>query len=120
MFYDVIRTTYGRQATCQYVDTDSVLCHLQQDMSLRNSNGTVALMPCFFKFMQDHPYYFEFSNFKENNRLKIPVGLPSSNLKCWKDELAGSCITYSIALASKSYAIDYENEETGQSGKKLN
>lgn len=118
MFYDVIRKAYGKQAICQYVDTDSIMFNLVQDLTLRNSDGTIALMPCFYKFMVDHPEFFEFSNFKTGHRLNAP-GQESNYLNCWKDELGGACITYAIALASKSYAIEYEQEETGEKHNKI-
>lgn len=110
-FFDVIRKTYGMQAKLIYADTDSVMCNLVQDLSLRNKNGTPVLMPCFFKFIKDHQEIFDTSNFKPGNKFNVPL-CNKSALKCWKDELAGSCATYAIALTSKSYAVEIEDKDT--------
>ena len=99
-WYDCIKPKYEDRAKLCYTDTDSLIIHI--------------ITEDFFEDIADDvTKWFDTSNYDENDKIPLPMGMNKKVYGFFKDELGGKLMIEFAALRAKTYAylIDDDGEE---------
>ena len=98
-WYDYIKAKYGDRAKLRYTDTDSFIIHIFTEDLFEDTSGDVER-------------WFDTSNYDENDKRPLPIGMNKKELDFFKDELGGETMEEFCALRPKAYAyLMYDSSE---------
>ena len=106
-WYDYVRQKYGDRAKLCYTDTDSFIIHIITE----DFFGDIA---------NDVTKWFDTSNYDENDKRPLQIGMDKKVYGFFKGELGGKIVKEFLALRAKtySYLMDYDGEEKKTKGTK--
>ena len=90
-WYDYVKPKYKDKAKLCYMDTDSFIIYVKTE----GFSGYIA---------NDVEKWFDTSNYDENDKRPLPIGINKKLLGMFKDELGGKIVTEFVALRTKTYA----------------
>ena len=90
-WYDQVKPKYKDKAKLCYMDTDSFIIYVKTV----NFSEDIA---------NDAAKWFDTSNYDENDKRPLPIGINKKLLGMFKDELGGKIMTEFVALRAKTYA----------------
>ena len=90
-WYDYIKPKYGDRAKLCYTDTDSFIIHIITE-------------DFFVDISDDVERWFDTSNYDENDKRPLPIGMNKKVYGFFKDELGGKIMKEFVALRAKTYA----------------
>ena len=105
--YDYIKPKYEDRAKLCYIDTDSFIIHIVTE-------------DFFVNISDDVERWFDTSNYDENDKRPLPIGMNKRVYGFFKDELGGKIMKEFVALRAKTYAylMDDDGEEKKLKGTK--
>ena len=106
-WYDYIKPKYGDGAKLCYTDTDSFIIHI--------------MIEDFFEYISDDvKIWFDTSNYDENDKRPLPIGMNEKVIGLFKDELGGKIMKEFVVLRAKTYAyiMDDDSEKKKAKGTK--
>ena len=89
--YDYMKPKYGNNLTLCYMDTDSLVCHIETEDFYEDIAGDVKER-------------FDTSGYSKEDARPLPIGLNKKVIGLMKDELGGKIMTEFVALRPKLYA----------------
>ena len=100
--YDYIKPKYGDRVKLGYVDTDSFAIYIETE----DFYNDIA---------NDVERWFDKSNFDENDKRRLSVGMNKNIIGLFKDELTGKAMKEFCTLTAKTYAysMDDDSEKKG-------
>ena len=101
-WYDYIKPKYEDGAKLCYTDTDSFIIHIITEDFFEDIAGDVNK-------------WFDTSNYDENDKGPLPIGMNKKVYGFFKDELRGKIIKELVALRAKTYA--YLTDDDGEEKK---
>ena len=106
-WYHYVRQKYGDRAKLCYTDTDSFIIHIITE----DFFGDIA---------NDVTKWFDTSNYDENDKRPLQIGMDKKVYGFFKGELGGKIVKEFLALRAKtySYLMDYDGEEKKTKGTK--
>ena len=106
-WYDYVRQKYGDRAKLCYTDTDSFIIHIITE----DFFGDIA---------NDVTKWFDTSNYDENDKRPLQIGMDKKVYGFFKGELGGKIVKEFLALRAKtySYLMDDDGEEKKTKGTK--
>ena len=90
-WYDYINPKYGDRAKLCYTDTDSFIIYIKSEDFFEDISNDVEK-------------WFQTSNYNENDKRPLPIGMNKKVPDLFKNELGGKIITEVVALRLKTYA----------------
>ena len=90
-WYGYIKAKYGDRAKLRYTDTDSFIIHIFTENLFEDTSGDVER-------------WFDTSNYDENDKRPLPIGMNKKELDFFRDELGGKMMKEFRALRPKAYA----------------
>ena len=104
-WYDYIKAKYGDRAKLRYTDTDSFIIHIFTEDLFEDTSGDVER-------------WFDTSNYDENDKRPLPIGMNKKELDFFRDELGGKIMKEFWALRPKAYAylMDDSSEKKKEKG----
>ena len=90
-WYDYIKPKYEDRAKLFYTDTGSIIAHIMTEDIYRDTADDVK--KC-----------FDISNYDENDKRPLPIGMNKKVYGFFKDELGGKIMKEFVALRAKTYA----------------
>ena len=105
-WYDYIKPKYEDRSKLCYTDTDSFIILITEDF--------------FVDISDDVERWFDTSNYDENDKRPLPIGMNKKVYGFFKDELGGKIMKEFVALRAKTYAYltDDDGEEKKAKGTK--
>ena len=106
-WYDYIKPKYGDGAKLCYTDTNSFIIHI--------------MIEDFFEYISDDvKIWFDTSNYDENDKRPLPIGMNEKVIGLFKDELGGKIMKEFVVLRAKTYAyiMDDDSEKKKAKGTK--
>ena len=106
-WYDYIKPKYEDIAKLCYTDTDSLIIHIITENIFEEIAGDVKI-------------WFDASNYDENDKRPLSMGMNKRAYGIVKDELGGKIMKEFVALRSKTYAylMDDDSEKKKAKGTK--
>ena len=98
-WYDYIKPKYGEKARLCYMDTDSFIINIKTKYFYKD-------------IANDVEKWFDTSNYDENDKRLLPIGINKKVIRKFKDELGGKIMKKFVALRAKAYA--YLMEDGGE------
>ena len=98
-WYDYIKPKYGEKARLCYMDTDGSIIHIKTEDFYEDVANDVEK-------------WFDTSNYDENDKRLLPIGINKKVIRKFKDELGGKIMKKFVALRAKAYA--YLTEDGGE------
>ena len=102
-WYDYIKPKYEDRAKLCYTDTDSFIIQIITEDFFEDITGDVKK-------------WFDTSNYDENDKRLLPIGMNKRVYGFFKDELGGKIMKEFVALRAKAYAYltddDSENKKS--------
>ena len=100
-WYDYIKPKYEDRANLYYTNTDSFIIHIITEGFFEDIAG-------------DATKWFDTSNYDENDKRPLPIGMNKKVYGFFKDELGGKIMKELVALRAKTcaYLTDDDGEET--------
>ena len=95
-WYDYIKPKYGNNARLCYTDTDSFVIYIKTE----DFHKDIA---------DDIENWFDTSNYDENDKRPLPIGINKKVIDLFKDELGGKIMKEFVALRAKAYAYLMED-----------
>ena len=106
-WYDYIIPQYGHRAKLSHTDTDSFVIHIiTEDFSEDIAN--------------DVERWFDTSNYDENDKRPLSIGMNKKVISLFKDELGVKIITEFCALGAKTYAYLLDDDREYKKAKGTN
>ena len=90
-WYDYFKPKYGDKAKLCYTDTDSFIIHIITEDFFEDIAGDVKK-------------WFDTSNYDENDKRLLPIGMNKRVYGFFKDELGGKIMKEFVVLRAKKYA----------------
>ena len=90
-WYDYIKPKYEDRAKLCYTDTGSIIAHIMTEDFYRDTADDVKK-------------WFDISNYDENDKRPLPIGMNKKVYGFFKDELGGKIMKEFVALRAKTYA----------------
>ena len=106
-WYDYIKAKYGDRAKLHYTDTDSFIIHIFTEDLFEDTSGDVER-------------WFDTSNYDENDKRPLPIGMNKKELDFFKDELGGKIMKEFCALRPKVYAYLMDDSSEKKKAKGTN
>ena len=100
-WYEYIKPKYKDKARLCYMDTDSFIINIKTEDFYEDIAGDVRK-------------WFDTSNYDENDKRPLPIGINKKVLGTFKDELGGTIMSEFVALRAKTYLFlvdDYNDED---------
>ena len=100
-WYEYIKPKYKDKARLCYMDTDSFITNIKTEDFYEDIAGDVRK-------------WFATSNYDENDKRPLPIGINKKVLGTFKDELGGTIMSEFVALRAKTYLFlvdDYNDED---------
>ena len=101
-WYDYIKPKYGDRAKLCYTDTDSFVIYIKTEDFYED-------------IANDVKRWFDTSNYNENDKRPLPMGMNKKVIGLFKDELGGKIMKEFRALSAKAYSYlmddDRENKK---------
>ena len=106
-WYDYIKPKYEDIAKLCYTDTDSFIIHIITKDVYRDIADDVKI-------------WFDASNYDENDKRPLPIGMIKRAYGFFKDELGGKIMKEFVALRAKTYAylMDDDSKKKAKGTKK--
>ena len=106
-WYHYIKPKYGDRAKLCYTDSDSFIIHIITEDFYEDISHDVKI-------------WFDTSNFDENDKRPLPIGMKEKVYGLFKDELGRKVMKESVALRAKTYAflMDDDSEKKKAKGTK--
>ena len=106
-WYHYIKPKYGDRAKLCYTDSDSFIIHIITEDFYEDISHDVKI-------------WFDTSNFDENDKRPLPIGMKEKVYGLFKNELGRKVMKESVALRSKTYAflMDDDSEKKKAKGTK--
>ena len=106
-WYHYIKPKYGDRAKLCYNDSDSFIIHIITEDFYEDISHDVKI-------------WFDTSNFDENDKRPLPIGMKEKVYGLFKDELGRKVMKESVALRAKTYAflMDDDSEKKKAKGTK--
>ena len=98
-WYDYIKPKYGEKARLCYMDTDSFIINIKTKYFYKD-------------IANDVEKWFDTSNYDENDKRPLPIGINKKVIRKCKYELGGKIMKEFVALRAKAYA--YLMEDGGE------
>ena len=89
-WYDYIKPKYEDRAKLCYTDTDSFIIHIITEDSFED-------------FADDVTEWFDTSNYDENHKRPLPIGMNKNVYGFFKNELGGKILKEFVALRAKTW-----------------
>ena len=102
--YDYIKPKYEDRAKLCYTDTDSFIIHIITEDFDRDIADDVKI-------------WFDTSNYDENDKIPLPIGMNKRVYGFFKDELGGKFMKEFVALRTKTYAYLMDDDSQKQKAK---
>ena len=102
--YDYIKPKYEDRAKLCYTDTDSFIIHIITEDFDRDIADDVKI-------------WFDTSNYDENDKIPLPIGMNKRVYGFFKDELGGKIMKEFVALRTKTYAYLMDDDSQKQKAK---
>ena len=106
-WYDYIKAKYGDRAKLRYTDTDSFIIHIFTEDLFEDTSGDVER-------------WFDTSNYDENDKRPLPIGMNKKELDFFRDELGGKMMKEFRALRPKAYAYLMDDSSEKKKAKGAN
>ena len=106
-WYDYIKAKYGDRAKLHYTDTDSFIIHIFTEDLFEDTSGDVER-------------WFDTSNYDENDKRPLPIGMNKKELDFFRDELGGKIMKEFCALRPKAYAYLMDDSSEKKKAKGTN
>ena len=106
-WYDYIKAKYGDRAKLHYTDTDSFIIHIFTEDLFEDTSGDVER-------------WFDTSNYDENDKRPLPIGMNKKELDFFKDELGGKIMKESFSLRPEAYAYLMDDSSEKKKAKGTN
>ena len=90
-WYDYMKPKYGDRVKLCYRDTDSIFAYIMSEDFYRDIAGDVER-------------WSDTSNYDENGKRALPIGMNKRVYDFFKDELGGKIMKEFVALRAKTYA----------------
>ena len=87
--YDYIKSKYGDRVKLCYTDTDSIIFHIMTEDFYRDIAGYVER-------------WFDTSNYDENDKIPLPIGMNKRVYGFFKDELGRKIMKEFVTLRAKT------------------
>ena len=99
-WYDCIKPKYEDRAKLCYTDTDNFIIHIVTEDFFEDIADDVTKL-------------FKTSNYEENDKRPLPIGMNKKVYGFFKDEIEGQIMKEFVALRAKTYAYltDDDDEE---------
>ena len=91
--YDYLKPKYNDKANLFYMDTDSFVLNIFTEDFFEDINNDVER-------------WFDTSNYDENDKRSIQIGVNKKVIGMFKDELGGKIIKEFCALRAKTYSFN--------------
>ena len=106
-WYDYIKPKYEDRAKLCYTDTGSIIAHIMTEDFYRDTADDVKK-------------WFDISNYDENDKRPLPIGMNKKVYGLFKDELGGKIMKELVTLRAKTYAylMDDDSEKKKAKGTK--
>ena len=95
---DYIKAKYEDRAKLCYTDTDSFIIHIITEDFYKDISDDVKI-------------WFDTSNFDENDKRPLPIGMNKRVYGFFKDELGGKIIKEFVAHRTKTYAYRTDDDD---------
>ena len=107
-WYDYVKPKYKDKAKLSYMDTDSFVINVFTEEFFEDINNNVER-------------WFDTSNYDENDKRTLLMGVNKKVIGMFKDELGGKIIKESCALRAKTYpySMDDDSEKKKAKGIKM-
>ena len=102
--YDYIKPKYEDRAKLCYTDTDRFIIHIITEDFDRDIADDVKI-------------WFDTSNYDENDKIPLPIGMNKRVYGFFKDELGGKIMKEFVALRTKTYAYLMDDDSQKQKAK---
>ena len=106
-WYDYIKAKYGDRAKLRYTDTDSFIIHIFTEYLFEDTSADVER-------------WFDTSNYDENDKRPLPIGMNKKELDFFRDELGGKIMKEFCALRPKAYAYLMDDSSEKKKAKGTN
>ena len=106
-WYDYIKPKYGDRAKLCYTDTDSFIIYIKTEDFFEDISNDVER-------------WFDTSNYDENDKRPLPIGMNKKELDFFKDELGGKMMKEFRALRPKAYAYLMDDSSEKKKAKGTN
>ena len=103
-WYDYIKPKYEDRAKLCYTDTDSFIIHIVTE-------------DLFKDIARDVKKWFDTSNYDENDKRPLPIGMNKRVYGFFKDELGGKVTKEFVALRAKTYAYRTDDNDEKKKAK---
>ena len=103
-WYDYIKPKYEDRAKLCYTDTDSFIIHIITEDSFED-------------FADDVTEWFDTSNYDENHKRPLPIGMNKRVYGFFKDELGEKIMKEFVALRAKTYAYWTDDDDEKKKAK---
>ena len=106
-WYDYIRPKYGDRAKLCYMDFDSFVIHIETEDFYKDIGNDVEK-------------WFEKSNYDENDKRPLPIGMNKKVIGLLKDKLGGNIMKEFCGLRAKTwtYLVDDASKHEKRKGTK--
>ena len=106
-WYDFIKPKYQDRAKLPYMDTDSFAIHIKTKDFYED-------------IVNDIEKWFDTSNYNEDDKRPLPIGMNKKLIGLFKDELRGKIMKEFVGLRAKTYAylMDDDSEHKKAKGTK--
>ena len=106
-WYDYIKPKYEDRAKLCYTDTGSIIAHIMTEDFYRDTADDVKK-------------WFDISNYDENDKRPLPIGMNKKVYGLFKDELGRKIMKELVTLRAKTYAylMDDDSEKKKAKGTK--
>ena len=106
-WYDYIKPKYKDKATLCYMDTDSFVINIFTEDFFEDISNDVER-------------WFDTSNYDENDKRPLSIGMNKKVISLFKDELGVKIITEFCALGAKTYAYLLDDDREYKKAKGTN
>ena len=99
-WYDYIKPKHGDRANLCYADTDSFIIHIMIEDFFEDISDDVKI-------------WFDTSDYDENDKRPLPIGMNEKVIGLFKDELGGKIMKEFVVLRAKqcAYIMDDDSEK---------
>ena len=99
-WYDYIKPKHGDRAKLCYTDTDSFIIHIMIEDFFEDISDDVKI-------------WFDTSDYDENDKRPLPIGMNEKVIGLFKDELGGKIMKEFVVLRAKqcAYIMDDDSEK---------
>ena len=99
-WYDYIKPKHGDRANLCYADTDSFIIHIMIEDFFEDISDDVKI-------------WFDTSDYDENDKRPLPIGMNEKVIGLFKDELGGQIMKEFVVLRAKqcAYIMDDDSEK---------